>query len=250
MNYQIPALILLVSSQLHGQNAIQPWSGFAVHDAKRPNPVKVTNAQALFTSPPSDAIVILGSDESHKMTKPWPMKNGVMTASKIGDNSTSDSFSDCQVHIEWRVPKEAKVDGQKGGNSGLFLMGLYEIQIQESHTNVTYADGQAAAVYGQFPPLVNPARPQGEWQSYDITFTAPRYSMTDGKLESPAKVTVIFNGVVVHANKELKGPTKHKVVTSYPEAHPKRAPHKLQWHQDPIEFRNFWVRDLTIKKSE
>ena len=121
-------------------------------------------------------------------------------------------------------------------------MGLYEVQIQESHTNVTYADGQAGAIYGQFPPLVNASTAQGEWQSYDITFTAPRYG--EQGLESPARITVVHNGVVVQKDRELKGRTVFRKVAKYPKKHPKKAPIMLQWHEDPIEFRNFWVKEV------
>lgn len=225
-------------------NPVQSWSGYKVHDTSRPNPIKIKGASCLNVPAPESATVCIGEGATHDMKLAWPMTDGVMSAAKIGDNFTNEIFSDCQVHIEFRVPKEAKVKDQKGGNSGIFLMGLYEVQIQESHTNVTYADGQAAAIYGQYPPLVNPASPQGEWQSYDITFIAPRYK--EGKLISPAKITVLFNGVVVHANQEIKGPTKYRKIAKYPTAenHPQKAPHKLQWHNDVIDFRNFWVRDL------
>ena len=121
-------------------------------------------------------------------------------------------------------------------------MGKYEIQIMESHTNVTYADGQAAAMYGQYPPLVNASRPHGEWQSYDITFTAPEYK--DGKVVKPATITVFHNGILVHNAQPYKGPTTHKRVASYPETHPEKGPLALQWHGDPIEYRNIWIREL------
>lgn len=242
--------ILTFSYQTYCQglkaNPIQPWSGYTVHSMSRPKPLKVLGGKCLCFAPPKDAIVFIGEGTENTMKVAWPMENGVMTANKVGNNYTTQIFSDCQVHIEWRVPKDTSVTGQKGANSGIFLMDLYEIQIQESHKNITYADGQAAAIYGQFPPLVNPALPQGEWQSYDITFKAPVFK--DGKMLSPAYVTLLFNGIVVHANQPLKGPTVFRKVSQYSvtDKHPEKAPHRLQWHQDKIEFRNFWVRDLTV----
>ena len=239
------AIVYCFNGQEVMGNPVQPWSGYKVHDKSRPNPVKATGGKCLSIAPPADATVCIGEGNNNAMKVAWPMADGVMVANKAGNNLTSESFSDCQIHIEWKVPKGVTVKGQKGGNSGLFIMGLYEVQIQESHQNVTYADGQAAAIYGQFPPLVNPALPQGEWQSYDIIFKAPVFK--DDKLVSPANISVIFNGILVHANQPLKGPTTHRKLPRNLTAtkHPEKAPHQLQWHQDKIEFRNFWVRDLT-----
>jgi len=151
-------------------------------------------------------------------------------------------FGSVQLHVEWRIPAGRKVNGQKGGNSGIFLMDRYEIQVQESHTNVTYADGQAAALYGQTPLMVNASAPQGEWQSYDIVFEAPIYDPSG--MKEPARVTVIHNGVLVHHRQKYYGPTKHKKAATYPKNHPEKAPIRFQWHGDPIEFRNVWVREL------
>ena len=170
-----------------------------------------------------------------------------MVATKLGDAHTKKGYGSCQLHIEWKIPKGRKVSGQAGGNSGIFFMDRYEIQIQESHKNVTYADGQAGALYGQHPPLVNASTPQGEWQSYDIIFTAPVYK--DGKLAEPAKITAFHNGVLIHNNQTFKGWTSHKVLPKYPAKHPLKAPIRLQWHGDPIEFRNIWIRDLAKKKA-
>ena len=141
-----------------------------------------------------------------------------------------------------------KLKGQGGGNSGIFLMDKYEVQIQESHTNVTYADGQAGALYGQFPPLKNASTPQGEWQSYDIVFKAPRYN--DKGLVSPATITVIHNGVVIHNAQELLGPSVYRRLPQYPKTHPEKAPIRLQWHGDPIQYRNFWVREFGSQKKK
>jgi hypothetical protein len=229
----------------------QPWSEYRVHDMKRPHPVKVKTEGAVVVKAPADAVVIFDGRNTDALTdtrpnaktelKPWVVQDGVLIASP-GNTSTKQSFGSMQLHLEWKIPAGRKVQGQKGGNSGVFLMGVYEIQIQESHTNVTYADGQAASLYGQTPPKVNASAPQGEWQSYDIVFEAPVYG--EKGMEKPAYVTVIHNGVMVHHRQKFYGPTKHKKATSYPVKHPEKAPIKFQWHKDPIEFRNIWVREL------
>ncbi len=226
---------------LAAQN-IQPWSGYAVHDKDRPHPVKVEATSITTTPAPADADIIFDGNNTDALTKAWPIKDGVLIATKLGNNETKKSYGSCQLHLEWKIPAGRKVNGQQGGNSGVFLMKKYEVQVQESHTNVTYADGQAGAIYGQFPPLVNPSRPQGEWQSYDITFTAPEYK--DGKVVKPAAMTVLHNGIIIHNGQELKGPTKHKTVTKYPASHPEKAPISFQFHGDPIEYRNIWVREI------
>lgn len=247
MKYITIITAISAASALAGETPIQPWSGYHVHDIKRPTPEKVKSNGALTTPAPKDSIVIFDGKSTDQLSKPWPVKDGILTASKLGDNRTKASFSDCQVHLEWRIPKGRKINGQVGGNSGIFLMDRYEIQIQESHTNVTYADGQAGAIYGQFPPLKNASTPQGEWQSYDIVFKAPVYN--EKGLVSPAAITVIHNGIVVQNNKEFKGPTVFRKLAKYPAKHPAKAPIRLQWHSDPIDFRNFWVRDLTQTKK-
>ena len=219
----------------------QPWSDYVVHDGTRPTPEKVKTNGAVVVAPPADAIVLFDGKNSDAFTSGWKVKDGILVASK-GDAKSKQEFGDCQLHIEWRIPAERKVKNQQGGNSGVFLMDRYEVQVQESHTNVTYADGQAGAIYGQTPPLVNASAPQGEWQSYDILFTAPKY---DGlKLVSPAYVTVVHNGVVIQNHTLIHGPTTYKQVAKYPSKHPLKAPIRLQWHGDPIEYRNIWVREI------
>ena len=247
------SLLILTSLSLpifaqEAQKNIQPWSAYAVQEKERPHPEKVEVKSITTTAAPADADVIFDGKNTDAFTKKWEIQDGVLVATKLGDNQTKKSYGSCQLHLEWKIPAGRKVNGQAGGNSGVFLMGMYEVQIQESHTNVTYADGQAAALYGQFPPLVNASKPQGEWQSYDIIFTAPEYK--DGKIVKPATITVLHNGVMVHNAQKLEGPTRHKVVTSYPKNHPEKAPLKLQWHGDPIEYRNIWVRDLSDSKQQ
>jgi hypothetical protein len=161
---------------------------------------------------------------------------------------TEQAFGDCQVHVEWATPAVVAGDGQGRGNSGVFLMGRYEIQVLDSHENRTYADGQAAAVYGQTPPLVNASRPPGQWQTYDIVFEGPRFTAT-GTLRRTARVTVFHNGVVVQHATELTGPTAHKARPPYA-AHPDRLPLMLQEHGNPVRYRNIWVRALPEERPE
>lgn len=225
----------------------QPWSGYHVHDVKRPHPVKVKAAGGVYTAAPSDAIILFNGKDTAAFTHPWKIADGAMIASP-GDTTTKESFGSCQLHIEWRVPADRVVKSQLGGNSGIFFMGLYEVQVQESHTNVTYADGQAAALYGQTPPMVNASTPKGEWQSYDIIFHAPKYG--EKGLEEPARVTVIHNGIVVHNHQEFYGPTVFRRLPAYPAQHPEKAPLKIQYHGDPVEYRNIWIRPLPQTKAK
>ena len=218
-----------------------PGVPFVVHDGTRPQPVKVKSGGAVSVQAPGDAKVLIGEKSSESWSGNWPIVDGVMTVAK-GSINTKEKFGTCQLHMEFRVPAGRKIHGQHGGNSGVFLMGLYEVQVGESHTNETYPDGQTAALYGQSPPRVNPSTPQGEWQSFEIIFEAPNY--VDGKLSEPAVITVIHNGVLVHHRKKLLGPTKHKTLATYPAKHPAKASIQLQDHGDPIQYRNIWVREL------
>ena len=220
-----------------------PGVPYVVHDGTRPQPVKVRSGGAVSVEPPSDALVLIGKESSETWEgNTWPIADGVMTVAKGGGVRSKAVFGDCQLHLEYRVPAGRKVRGQAGGNSGVFLMGLYEIQVGESHTNKTYPDGQTGAIYGQAPPRVNPSTPQGEWQSFDIIFEAPEYE--GGKMVSPAVITVVHNGVLIHHRKTLLGPTRHKALASYPASHPAKAPISLQDHGDPIQYRNIWIRGL------
>lgn len=223
-----------------------PNSPYVVHDGTRPQPRIVENKGAVVVAPPSDAIVLFdGSNldawQSGNAPAAWIIKDGAMIANK-SDIVTKQSFGEIQLHVEWRAPVGRKVDGQSGGNSGIFFMGLYELQVLQSHDNKTYPDGQAGALYGQLPPLVNATTSQGEWQSYDAIFTPPVYR--DGKVAEPARITVIHNGVVVQNASPYLGPTQHKQLAKYPDQHPETAPIRLQFHNDPMEYRNMWVRPL------
>lgn len=223
-------------------NSEQPWSKYKVHDESRPKPPKVLAPGCVSVPAPEGATVLFDGQDTSAFNHSWDIVEGALVANKKGSLKTKENFGSCHLHVEWRVPAGRKFKGQSGGNSGIFIMSRYEIQIQESHTNVTYADGQAAAIYGQTPPQVNASLPQGEWNSYDIIFEAPKYGKEG--LERKAYVTLIHNGVVVHSHQVIYGPTRHKKSTAYPKFHPEKAPLIFQWHGDPIEYRNMWVQPL------
>ena len=217
-----------------------PNGRFRVH-GERPWPRLVTPAPELG-QPPSDAVVLFdGDDIAEWKGGEWKVEYGYMEVAGRGSLTSKRTFGDLQLHLEFATPAEVKGSSQGRGNSGVFLMGRYEVQILDSYQNPTYPDGQAAALYGQCPPLVNACRPPGEWQSYDVVFRAPRF---DGEeLASPASVTVIHNGVVVHHDMELIGATTHRKLARY-SPHPPTGPITLQNHGNPMRFRNVWVRPL------
>lgn len=223
-----------------------PGTKWRVHDLERPYPPVVTPGESAPAEPPSDAIVLFdGTDlaqwEAGSEKARWELVDGAMVVNGTGSIQTVQEFGDCQLHLEWASPAEVESESQGRGNSGVFMMGRYEIQILDSHENPTYADGQAAALYGQEPPMVNASRPPGEWQSYDIVFEAPRF---DGdELVEPARVTVVHNGVVVHHRVEFLGATAHRAVATYA-SHAEVGPIVLQDHGNPVRFRNVWVRPL------
>lgn len=224
---------------------VLPGVPFCVHDPARPQPPVVTTAKALTPAPPPGAQVLFDGSSlvawTSRWGRPsWEIRDGVLVARKR-DLQTRQAFGAIQLHLEWRCPAGRPVNGQSGGNSGVFLMGLYEIQILQSHQNPTYADGHAGAVYGQFPPRANATLPQGEWQSFDITFQPPVYG--DHGLLRPAIVHVVHNGVTVQDNTACLGPTRHRELATYPTRHPTRGPLRLQFHGDPIEFRNIWLKE-------
>jgi hypothetical protein len=193
--------------------------------------------------PPSDAIVLFnGTDLSQwEGGERWLVRDGAAVA-RGGDIRTRQSFGDIQLHIEWAAPAEVEGQGQGRGNSGVFLMGLYEVQILDSYNNATYFDGQAASIYKQTPPMANAMRPPGQWNSYDIIFSAPEFRV-NGALRKPAYVTVIHNGVLVLNHFEILGSTGFTAAPSYA-AHAERGPIALQFHGNPVQFRNIWVREL------
>ena len=197
--------------------------------------------------PPSDAIVLFdGKDLSqwrggNGQPARWEVKDGVMTVNQTGSITTTNSFGDCQLHVEWATPAEVKGEGQGRGNSGIILQGRYEVQVLDSYINKTYFNGQAGAVYNQYAPLVNACRKPGEWQTYDIIFHAPRFDDQGGVLK-PGTVTVLQNGILVQDHVEIKGPTAQKPPKYRP--HPLKQPLSLQDHHTPVRFRNIWIREL------
>lgn len=207
------------------------------------------NPDGMLT-PPSDAVVLFdGKDLSKWKGKDgeakWKVENGVFTVAKgTGDIETKQTFEDFQLHIEWRIPQDIQGEGQSRGNSGVFMQGIYELQVLDNYNNKTYTNGQAGSIYKQTTPLVNAMRPPGEWQVYDVIYTAPRFK-ENGSLFSPARITVLHNGVLVQNNFTLIGHTPNEGLPKYT-AHGK-GPIKLQDHGDPskpISFRNIWIREL------
>ncbi len=217
-------------------------------EAWKPVPAVVDPGRPGHGPPPSDAIVLFdGTDLSEWQGRDgaarWKVADGAMTVRPgTGSITTKRGFGDVQLHIEWRTPAEIVGESQGRGNSGVFLMGLYEVQVLDSWENPTYVNGQAASVYKQHIPLVNASRGPGEWQAYDIIFTAPRFG-ADGDLESPATVTVLHNGVLVQNHVTLEGPTVFRGKPRY-EAHADRLPLMLQDHRNDVSYRNIWIREL------
>lgn len=223
----------------------------------KPEP-RIVTPGASDAAPPSDAVVLFNGrnldqwvSAQDKSPAKWIVADGVLTVNKAAGNiETRRAFRDYQLHIEWRIPKNITGSGQARGNSGVFLASTgpgdagYELQVLDSYHNKTYVNGQAGSIYKQNPPFVNPARKPGEWQSYDVVWTAPRFN-ADGSLKSPAFVTVLMNGVLVQNHFQLKGQTLYIGKPFYKQYD--RAPIKLQAHGDhsqPISFRNIWVREL------
>ena len=223
-----------------------------IHDVDRAQPPVVDpgpSSNERPTPPPSDAIILFdGKDLSRWVSRDggiakWKIGKGYMEVVKgSGGISTRQGFGDCQLHVEWRTPMPVKGQSQERANSGVFLMGMYELQVLDSYQNRTYPDGQAATVYGQYPPLVNASRPPGAWQTYDILFRRPRFD-SGGKVLQPARMTALHNGVLVQDNVVLTGPTAHKERPPYKQ-HPDRLPVSLQDHGDPVRYRNIWIREL------
>ena len=199
--------------------------------------------------PPSDAVVLFdGRDMSQwEGAEEWTVADGQVTSGG-GPILSKPTFGDCQVHLEWATPEEISGQGQGRGNSGIFLMGIYEVQILDSYENKTYFDGQAGAIYKQHPPLVNACREPGEWQTYDIVWTAPRFD-DEGQLAEPAYITVLHNGALIVNHFKLEGDTPYNRPPRYTK-HPDKLPFVLQYHGNPVRFRNIWAREIPELKSK
>lgn len=228
-----------------------PGTPWRIHDAARPHPPVVAPG-ASAGAPPADAVVLFnGRDLSawaHNrkgqiVPAEWPVREGYFeTGAGTGSIVTRESFGSVQLHVEFATPATVTGFSQGRGNSGVILMGRYEIQVLDSHENATYADGQAASIYGEYPPLVNVARRPGEWQTYDIVFEAPVFR--DGTLVRPAYFTVFWNGVLVHLRRPVMGATSATMQPHGYAAHDAELPLTLQDHSNPVRYRNVWIRRL------
>ena len=242
------SLATSAAAQDRGAARVRAGPRWPMHSMERPAPLVVTPAPAgPPTTPPSDAIVLFGANglaewqTDSAESAPWKVGPGYFEiAPGTGGIRTRAAFGDVQLHIEWMAPPP-RGEGQDRGNSGVFLMGRYEVQVLDSWQNRTYADGQAGAIYGQFPPLVNASRPPGEWQAYDIVFRAPAFA--GDTVLRPARLTVFHNGVLVQDDMPLLGPTSHQRRDPY-EPHAAELPISLQDHGAPVRYRNIWVRKL------
>jgi hypothetical protein len=230
---------------------MQPDGKWHVHDPARPQPPVVTPGTfSENATPPSDAIVLFdGKDLSQWVDKRtggpvgWTVEDGVAVSAK-GDIQTTNQFGDIQLHLEFKEPTPPRGDGQGRGNSGVFFMGLYEVQVLDCYQNKTYADGATGGIYGQHPALANACRPPGEWQTYDILFNVPHFD-ADGKLLSPGYLTVFLNGVCVQNHQAIRGETNWRVPGEY-KTHASSGPLALQYHNNSVSFRNIWVRPVPV----
>ena len=239
------AMASLSPSEMAAQQTDWP-----IHSMERPLPPVMTPGRIVMpVPPPSDAIVLFDGKsmagwtaDSGKAAR-WTVRPGYFEVNPgSGSIMTDRGFGDVQLHVEWAAPSPAKGEGQDRGNSGVYLMRTYEVQVLDTYKNRTYADGMAGAVYGQFPPMVNASRAPGQWQSYDIVFRAPRFTR-NGTLLRPATMTVFHNGVLVQDHVTLTGPTSHQVRPPYA-PHADRLPIELQDHGHKVRYRNLWLREL------
>jgi len=218
-----------------------------------PVPPEVKPAEDHYLKPPSDAIVLFGGEDLSKWESseggeaPWKVENGVVTIRPgSGDIKTRKSFGSFQLYLEWRPPMNDELTGQDKGNSGVFLQNRYELQVLDAYQNPTYVNGMAGSIYKQTAPLVNPSKKPGQWESYNISYTAPEFS-EDGSVTSPARVTVVWNGVVVQNNTKIKGDTPY---VGLPEYKPHgQAPIRLQDHNSKVSYRNIWIREIDRKNN-
>jgi len=238
-------LVLIITSEFFAQDdprATEVW-----------NPVPPVVTPGKNGAAPSDAIILFDGKNLDEWTNEkgevagWSIHDGIVSVKPgSGYIYTKKQFADCQLHIEWRTPSEIKGEGQGRGNSGVFLQNRYELQVLDSYNNPTYSNGQAGSIYKQHIPLVNSSRKPGEWQTFDIIFTAPRFNV-DSSLKTPAFITVLQNGVLIQNHVELKGSTQYIGKPKY-EKHPFKQPISLQDHGNPVSFRNIWVRELNTQK--
>jgi len=227
-----------------------PGTPWRIHDAGRPHPRMVTPG-ATPADAPSDAIVLFDGKDLSKWVKesdptkpaPWPVRDGYFeTGAGSGSIMTREKFGDIQLHLEFSTPSPGRGASQDRGNSGIKFMDKYELQILDSYQNITYADGQAGAIYGEYPPLVNPVKKPGEWQVYDVVFEAPKFK--DTTLVAPAYITAFLNGVAIQIRRPVMGPTSPTMTPHQYTAHDAELPLMLQDHAHPVRFRNVWVRRL------
>jgi len=217
------------------------------------NPVPEIVVPGYNNKAPSDAIILFDGTNLDEWTNEkgeqpgWDINNGILTI-KPGSGSikTKSKFADCQLHIEWRAPSEIQGEGQGRGNSGVYIQERYEVQILDSYNNSTYSNGQAGSIYKQHIPLVNASRKPGEWQTYDIVYTAPRFN-NDGFLKTPAFITVLQNGILIQNHVEIKGSSVYTGQPKY-EKHSFKEPLLLQEHGNPVSFRNIWIREINVAK--
>ncbi len=240
----VAVVVLGISIHSYAQKRASEWK---VHDRTRPAP-KVETPGESPGEPPSDAIILFeGEDisswkQANGQPAQWKVENGYMeVVPKSGSIFTKQPFGDCQLHIEWASPSTGTGSGQARGNSGIKFMGQYEVQVLDSYNNETYADGHAASIYGQYPPLVNVCKKPGEWQRYDIVFRRPILG-ADGKVIRPTYITVFHNGVLVQDHEEILGNTSGKS-RGY-KKHGDKEPLMLQDHSHPVRYRNIWIREL------
>ncbi len=221
-----------------------PGAKYRVHQHDRPQPSRVVPPEtdgAMGCAPPSDAVALFnGASLERFEDTAWEIVDGILIAGE-GNLYTKEAYGDCQLHIEWRTPNPPEGEPSNMGNSGIFFMGMYELQIYDSYSSKIYADGSAAAMYGQTPPLVNACRKPGEWQQFDIIFTAPVFKHE--ALVEPGWITVLHNGVLVHNHTRILGPTAHKTFDPY-QPHAAALPLMIQGHGSPVAFRNIWIRRL------
>lgn len=250
------SFIVCISVSICSIGTAQLTTGWKAHDLNRPQPTVVTPANQIGGAP-SDAVVLFdGTDMSQWKSKKgeaakWRIVDGAMeSVPKSGFVFSQEEFGDCQVHLEFASPKNVKGSGQGRGNSGVFLMGQFEVQVLDSFENPTYADGGAGSVYGQYPPQVNASRGPGEWQTYDIVFRRPRFG-EDGKVTKKARITVLHNGVLIQDAVLAYGPTSWIQHKSYSDIKDKtQGPLSLQDHGNPVRYRNIWVRRLAEEKAQ